>query len=76
MKLYYYYDQEADVLYFSQGKPSPKDEARETRDDVILRVNPKTGSVRGFTILNFSRRNHTGRAISLPIEAQLTPSRT
>ena len=29
MKLYYFYDQEADVLYFSQGKPSARAVTRE-----------------------------------------------
>ena len=74
MKLYYFYDKEADVLYFSQGKPSAKDQSQETKDDVVLRINPKTGTVRGFTILNFSKRNHSDKAIALPFDAELLPS--
>ena len=74
MKLYYYYDQEADVAYLSQGKPSAKDISQETADDVVLRLDPKTRKVRGFTILNFSRRAKTNAPVSLPINAELTPA--
>lgn len=75
MKLYYHYDQEADVLYFSQGKPSAKDISEEAPDDVVIRLDRKTRKVKGFTILNFARRgrNRTD-AISLPIEAELLPA--
>ena len=73
MKLYYHYDQEADVLYFSQGKPSAKDQSEEAKNDTILRIDPKTGKVNGFTILNFARRLQRGMtSVSLPIEAHLT----
>lgn len=67
MKLYYYYDKEADVAYLSQGKPSVKDITQETDSDVVLRINPKTRAVRGFTILNFSKRNTGKTPMSLPI---------
>lgn len=73
MKLYYYYDREADVAYLSQGKPSKKDIAQETGDDVVLRIDPKTRAIKGFTILNFSRRAKAHMPVSLPINAVLTP---
>ena len=73
MKLYYYYDQEADILYFSQGKPSTKDMSEEAKDDTILRISPATGKVRGFTILNFASRLRRDKLpVSLPINAELT----
>lgn len=76
MKLYYYYDKEADVFYLSQGKPGKKVLSREMADDVVLRLDPKTGQVVGFTILNFSKRaTGPGEAISLPIDAELLPAR-
>jgi len=75
MKLYYYYDKEADVFYFSSGKPSIKVKAIETTDDVILRPDPKTNKVKGFTVLNFSKRLvGKGKAVSLPIEIKLQPA--
>ena len=74
MKLYYYYDKEADVAYLSQGKPSAKDVTQETSDDVVLRLDPKTRKVRGFTILNFSKRTGNNAPVLLPINAALTPA--
>lgn len=58
--LRYFYDKEADAFYFSEGKPSASDETIEAGDDVLVRVSARTGKVRGFTLLNASRRN--GRA--------------
>lgn len=75
MKLYYHYDKEGGILYFSQGKPSAKDQSRETSDDVVLRIDPKTARVKGFTILNFSKRTSQKNVpVSLPIKAELTPA--
>lgn len=74
-KLYYYYDRKADVFYLSQGKPSPKAQSREASDDVVLRLDPKTKKVIGFTILNFTRRlKQKNLPIALPIQAELTPA--
>ncbi len=73
MKLHYFYDKEADVFYLSQGKPSKKIISQETSDDVVLRLDPKTKKIKGFTILNFNKR--MGKKLSsveLPIFANLT----
>ena len=68
-QLYYYYDNEADVFYLSQGKPSAHDEVIESDDNVLLRTDAK-GKVRGFTILNFSKRqSDKAQPIKLPIVA-------
>ncbi|MDO8514521.1 MAG: DUF2283 domain-containing protein [bacterium] len=65
--LEYFYDKEADVFYFSQGKPSAKDETIEAGNDVLVRVNPRTKRVRGFTLLNASRRAaHANAPVPLP----------
>ena len=75
MKLYYYYDREADVLYFSKGKPSAKDQAQETRDDVILRLDPRTQEVRGFSVLNFMKRlSSKATPLPLPFNIEFSPS--
>lgn len=75
MKLYYYYDKSADVLYWSQGKPSTKDRTQEFGDDVVLRFDAKTRKVKGFTVLNFAKRAHKNRApIALPLETNFTLS--
>lgn len=72
-KLYYYYDTEADVLYFSEGRPSSRVKTRETSDDVVLRLHPRSGKVVGFTILNFARRlRRKHSAVRLPVGVELT----
>lgn len=73
--LFYTYDKEADVLYLSQGKPSARDNVVETPDDVLLRTDNKTGKVRGFTILNFSKRQDKNvTSVSLPVLANWVPA--
>jgi len=63
----YFYDKEADVFYFSQGAPSAMDETVEAGSDVLLRINPRTKHVRGFTLLNAAHRSGTAkRATTLP----------
>lgn len=70
-RIYYYYDQKSDVFYLSQGKPSGHDLSIETNDDVIMRTDPKTGAVRGFTIINFAKRIPKQRHefVQIPVEA-------
>ena len=73
MKLYYYYDKEADVLYLSQGKPNPKYHNLETADDVILRIDPKSKAVKGLTVLNLSKRQGKNLSpIPLPVDMRLS----
>ena len=74
MKLYYHYDKEADVLYFSGGKPSSRVRSVETEDDVVLRIDSKTKKVVGFTIINFAKRSKRHLPIELPIKAELLPA--
>jgi uncharacterized protein YuzE len=45
------YNTEADVLYISIGKPQ-KAEGVDIGDGTIVRVNPKTNEIVGFTIIN------------------------
>lgn len=71
--LKYFYDKEADVFYFSQGAPRVSDETIEAGDDVLLRINPRTKHVRGFTLLNASRRS---RKISQPVSLPITLAST
>ena len=48
------YDQEADVLYGTCGKPIYTDYV-EHSDSVILRLDPETERVVGLTIIDFSQ---------------------
>lgn len=64
-----FYDNEADVLYFSKGQPSADDISDEASDEVVIRRNPKTLEVTGFTILNFSRKSkEASKSMRLPVE--------
>lgn len=66
-----YYDKEADVLYVSHGKPSSLDDTSETEDEVVVRKDPKTGQVKGFTILHFLKRGMNKTAqVKLPFEIE------
>ena len=67
--LYYLYDREADVLYLSQGKPSSRDRTLEADNDVLLRISPRDGSVRGLTILNASKQSNRPHVpVRLPVK--------
>jgi len=70
-----FYDSEADVLYFSKGAPSREDISDEVGDEVVIRKNPKTKEVTGFTILNFSQKSKKpSKSFKLPIEVDLRPT--
>ena len=53
-RLWYSYDEEADVLYFNFKKPSRADDSELTDDDVIIRY--EKGEVVGVTVLHASKR--------------------
>lgn len=70
-----YYDKEADVLYFSKGTPSSKDISDEVADEVVMRKNPDSKEITGFTILNFSQKSKkTNQSFRLPFEIDLQQS--
>lgn len=69
-----FYDTEADVLYFSKGKPSSKDISDETADEIVVRKNPKTREITGFTILNFSKKSKKTSQFKLPLEVDIRQS--
>ena len=48
-----FYDEDADVLYISFGKPQ-KSEVLDTGGDLLIRFDIKSSEITGFTILNFS----------------------
>lgn len=65
----YFFDREADVMYFSKRAPSPRDISREVGEGIIVRIDPKTKKIIGFTILNFLKRQMQ-TSISLPFSAE------
>lgn len=55
-KLTFKYDREGDILYINKRDPYPKQESEELGDDIIARINPKTGEVENIEVLFFSTR--------------------
>ncbi len=53
-RMWYSYDEEADVLYLNFKKPSHADDSIITEDDIITRY--EKGKVVGTTIINASKR--------------------
>lgn len=68
------YDDEGDILDVSIGDPE-KAISNEVEDDFFLRVNPVSGEVVGFSILNFRKWFKGAKDIkTLPIKAELAVS--
>jgi uncharacterized protein YuzE len=53
-RVWYSYDEEADVLYLNFKKPSHTDDTELTDEDVIIRY--EKGEVVGITVLHASKR--------------------
>ena len=53
-RIWYSYDEEADVLYLNFKKPSHADDSELTDDDIIIRY--EKGEVVGITVLHASKR--------------------
>jgi len=65
------YDDTGDILDISIGDPE-KAISREVEEDFFLRVNPVSGEVVGFSILNFRKWFKDSKDIkTLPIKAEL-----
>lgn len=50
-KLTFRYDREADILYIDKLPPYAEQESEELRDEVVARLNPKTGEVENLEVL-------------------------
>jgi len=75
-KINFFFDEEGDVLDITFGNPR-KAVAKELRNDIAIRVDPKTGEIVGITILNFMRRFREKKKtekIELPARVTITTS--
>ncbi|MEW6325812.1 MAG: DUF2283 domain-containing protein [Nitrospirota bacterium] len=73
-KLSFKYDRDGDILYINKRPPYPEQESEELGDDVVARLNPRTGEIENLEILFFSTRLLRSDFIDLPIEAELRPA--
>ena len=70
-KLTFQYDREADILYINTVTPYAEQESEEMGDEVIARLNPKTGKVENLEVLFFTSRLLRRELFSLPVIADL-----
>jgi len=70
-KLTFQYDRVGDILYINKCPPYAEQESEELGDDVVARLNPKTGEVENLEVLFFSTRLLRSELLELPILAEL-----
>lgn len=59
-----HYDEEGDVLYLNL-KPGAEAVAEETGDEILVRKDPETGEVVGYTVMHFRKRAGQKKGIEL-----------
>lgn len=70
-KLTFKYDREADILYINKRPPYAEQETEELGDEVIARLNPRTGEIENLEVLFFSTRLLRSDLFELPVTADL-----
>ena len=70
-KLTFQYDREADILYINTVAPYPEQNSEELGDEIVARLNPRTGRVENLEVLFFTSRLLRRELFSLPIVADL-----
>ena len=70
-KLTFKYDREGDILRIDKCPPYAEQESEELGDEIIARLNPKTGEVENIEVLFFSTRLLRGDLFELPVTADL-----
>jgi uncharacterized protein YuzE len=70
-KLTFQYNREADILYINTVAPYAEQESEELEDEIIARLNPKTGKIENFEVLFFTSRLLRRELFSLPVTADL-----
>jgi uncharacterized protein YuzE len=70
-KLTFQYDRAGDILYINKCPPYAEQESEELGDDVVARLNPKTGEVENLEVLFFSTRLLRSDLLELPIFAEM-----
>jgi uncharacterized protein YuzE len=70
-KLTFQYDRDADILYINKLAPYAEQESTELGDEVVARLNPKTGEVESLEVLFFSTRLLRTNFFELPISTEM-----
>ncbi len=70
-RLRFKYDRGADILHIDKCPPYAEQESEELNDEVIARLNPRTGEVENLEVLFFSTRLLRTDLFELPVVADL-----
>ena len=70
-QLSFRYDREGDILHIDTRPPYREQETEELGDDIIARLNPKTGDVENLELLFYSTRLLRSNELTLPVHADL-----
>jgi len=70
-RLRFRYDRESDILYIDRMPPYPEQETEELGDEVIARLNPRTGEVETLEVLFFSTRLLRKELLDLPVITEM-----
>ncbi len=61
----------ADILYISKCEPYPDQDSEELDDEIVVRLNPKTGYVESVEVMFFSTRLLREDIFELPVIAEM-----
>ena len=70
-KLTLRYDREGDVLHIDKCRPYAGQESEELPNEVVARLNPKTGEVENLEIMFFSTRLLRSDLLEIAVTANL-----
>ena len=70
-KLRFKYDREADILHIDKCPPYAEQESEELPDEIVARLNPKTGEVENLEVLFFTTRLLRADLFELPVTGDL-----
>ena len=70
-RLIFKYDRDADILHIDKCSPYADQESEELGDEIVARLNPKTGEVENLEVLFFSTRLLRKEMFELPVAAEL-----
>ena len=69
------YDRGADILHIDKCPPYAGQESEELGDEIVARLNPRTGEVENLEVLFFSTRLLRKDVFELPVAADLRLTR-
>lgn len=70
-KLSFKYDREADILHIDKCPPYPEQDSAELGDEIVARLNRKTGAIENMEVLFFSTRLLRADAFKIPVDAEM-----